>query len=87
MNSPPHPSRPPSWKPRFTLTTMLLVVLVSAMTAAGGRYLVEAVRGSVSSRATFVIAVLVLPMVLLVGANLVRIVAQMYVRARRKRTR
>jgi hypothetical protein len=52
----------------------MLVSLVCCVTAAGGRYLLQGVRAdSTAGRATFVIAVLVLPMLLLIAVNAVRL--------------
>lgn len=64
---------------------MLLVVLVSGMTAAGGRYLVLGLRGDTSSRATFVMSVLLLPVVLLVIANAIRLSVMAWRRSQRQR--
>ena len=69
------PVRRATWQPRFGLGTMMLVLLVCAMTAAGGRYLLLALSAGASSRAIFVIFVLVVPVVLLIVMNLVRLVA------------
>ncbi len=74
-----------SWRPRFTLTTMMLVLLVSAMTATGGRFLVQGLAGGASGRAMFVISVLVLPMLLLLGANAFRLAFDALGRSRRRR--
>ncbi len=60
--------------PRFTLTTMMLILLVSAMTAAGFRYMVMGLASNqTSGRAIFVISVLMLPMAVMMVANLFRL--------------
>ena len=60
--------------PRFTLTTMMLILLVSAMTAAGFRYMAMGLATDrASGRAVFVISVLMLPMAVMMVANLFRL--------------
>lgn len=60
------------WRPRFTITTLLLILLVCSVTAAAGRYYLESRSGDTSARAVFVITTLVLPMLLMVVANIAR---------------
>ena len=50
----------------------MLVLLVCCMVAAAGRYLVQALSAGTNARAVFVIFVLILPVLLLVCANAVR---------------
>jgi len=81
MNTPPR-----GWRPRFSLTSLMLVSLVCCMTAAAARYLVQGLAAGASGRAYFVISVLVLPMLLLIGANLMRLaVGRRQARQRRRR--
>ncbi|MCA9166166.1 MAG: hypothetical protein KDB23_00790 [Planctomycetales bacterium] len=51
----------------------MLVSLVCCVTAATGHYLVLGLNRGVPGRAMFVIGVLVMPVVLVIGANLVRL--------------
>jgi hypothetical protein len=79
---------PPSrrLRPRFTLTTLMLVSLCCAVTAAGGRYLVQGLSGEATGRATFVIAILLLPMAILIGVHLLhRVVLWLEQQKRRRR--
>lgn len=56
--------------PRFRLASVLLVLLACGVTAAAALALGESITlGSASSRAVFVIAVLLLPIVALIVAN------------------
>ena len=78
----------PRWPPRFTLTTILLISLVCCVTAAGGHYLVLGLSHGVPGRAMFVIAVLILPVLLVVSANLVhRVIRQQRRKARNQMRR
>ena len=83
MTSDPH--QKPPWQPRFGLGSLMLVILVCAMTAAAGRYLIQALSSGTSSRVVFVFFVLVLPMFLLVVLNVVRLAVTWMHRPRRKR--
>ena len=75
------------WRPRFTLTTMMLVSLCCAVTAAGGRYLVQGLSGGAAGRATFVIAILLLPMTILIGVHMVHRLAVWLERQKKRRGR
>jgi hypothetical protein len=63
----------------------MLVALVCCVTAAGGRYLIQGLAGDTAGRASFVIAVLVLPMLLLIAVNLVRLTVGAWHRRRSPR--
>jgi hypothetical protein len=65
----------------------MLVLLVCAVTAAGARYLVQGLAGGAPGRASFVIAVLVLPMLLLLAVHLLHLASSTLRRWRRRRPR
>ncbi|MCP4189343.1 MAG: hypothetical protein GY768_01810 [Planctomycetaceae bacterium] len=52
---------------------MMLILLVAAMTAAIGRQLILAVATGTSTRAIFLLFVLVIPVLLLIAMNLIRL--------------
>ena len=63
----------------------MLVWLVCCVTAAGGRYLVQGLSaGNTAGRATFVISVLVLPMLLLMAVNATRLTVSAFQRPKRR---
>ena len=82
MNEQPSPA--PPWQPRFGLGSMMLVILVCAVTAAAGRYLIQAMQTGTSSRAIFVMFVLVAPMFLLVTLSAFRLITGWLQRFRRR---
>jgi hypothetical protein len=63
----------------------MLVLLVCAVTAAGARYLVQGLAGGTPGRASFVIATLVLPMLLLLAVHFVQLASSTLRRRRRRR--
>ncbi|MDG2380716.1 MAG: hypothetical protein P8N76_03505 [Pirellulaceae bacterium] len=80
----PNP-RKPLWQPRFGLGSMMLILLVAAMTAAIGRQLIQAVVSGTSSRVIFVMFVLVLPVILLIVMNLLRLGSNWFRRQPRRK--
>jgi hypothetical protein len=69
------------------MTTLLLVSLVCCVTAAGGRYLLQGLAGDASGRAVFVISTLVLPMLLMMSANIARLLITAWARPRKGENR
>ena len=69
----PTPSR---W-PQFGLGTLMLIMLVCAMTAAAGSYVVRAMSAGTSAKAFFVIFTLVMPVLLVVALNVTRLLFAM----------
>ena len=61
----------PRW-PQFRLATLMLLMLVCAMTAAAGSYVVRALSAGTSAKAFFVIFTLVMPVLLVVALNAAR---------------
>ncbi len=76
MSSEPDPSRPEvprPWQPRFSIGTMLLTMLVFAVMAAAGSYLVRALReGDRRFHLVFILLTLAAPMLLVVIVSLLR---------------
>lgn len=85
----PEPEQP--WRPRFGLGTLLLIMLICAVAAAGIRPLVQAFAsdGNAASkpqgRAYFVIFMLVAPMILLVILSAVRGIIKLSSKLNRRR--
>lgn len=61
------------WQPRFGLGSLLLVLLVCAVTAAGGRYLLQTLQQGQALRARFVLFVIALPVLFLVVVSGLRL--------------
>ena len=80
VDKPVPPSAPPPWQPRFGLKSIMLILVVTAVAATGGRLLVRGLNTDTTSRAVFVIFVLVVPVVLLVLLNLFRLAIQYWQR-------
>ncbi len=76
LNEPREGSRPAGGKrrPRFSLSTLMLVMLVCAFTAAAGSYLARALETGTSFIAFFTVFTLVAPILLVLGLNLFRAV-------------
>ncbi|MCL4205729.1 MAG: hypothetical protein MUF25_25665 [Pirellulaceae bacterium] len=65
--------RPEPWQPRFSIATMLLTMLVFAVMASAGGYLVRALReGDRRYQLIFILMTLAAPMLLMVVVSLVR---------------
>ena len=64
---------PPSRWPQFGLGTLMLIMLVCAVTAAAGSYVVRALSAGTSAKAFFVIFTLVMPVLLVVALNVARL--------------
>ena len=62
----------PASRFRFSLKSMMLLMLVCSVTAAGGYYMMEANRKGASTRSIFVIFTLAAPVVLLMTMSLFR---------------
>jgi small-conductance mechanosensitive channel len=61
------------WQPRFSIATMLLTMLVFAVMASAGGYLVRALReGDRRYQLIFILMTLAAPMLLMVVVSLVR---------------
>ena len=77
------------WRPRFGLGTLLLVMLVCAVTASGASYLAKAFTNESNSatgnRAMFVIFMLVAPMILLVVLSATRGILKLVAKFSRRR--
>ncbi len=70
--------------PQFGLATLMLIMLVSAVTAAIGSYVVRAMSRGTSGKAFFVIFTLVMPVLLVVILNLARLVTIFLQRFKRR---
>ena len=84
MSHTTRPTRNRPWQPRFGLGSLMLFLLVCAMTAAGGRYLVRALHSGTSGRAIFLIMILALPVLLVSVVSGLRLALIWATRTRRK---
>ncbi len=50
------------WQPRFTLRTLLLIMVAACIMSAGGYYLVEAIKSGWSNQLRFVLFVVTAPL-------------------------
>ena len=71
-----HQRVPRPWQPRFSMRAMLLLMLVSGVSAAGASYFVRAADGGRASKLAFILFTLAAPLLLVVlvsaGRALVR---------------
>ena len=66
--------KPPSaWQPRFTLTTMMLLMLVCCVMSAGAYYMVEGLRSGWTSRLRFLLFVVAAPLCTVTVISFVRL--------------
>ena len=71
--NPQRPDVPRPWQPRFTVTTLLMVMLVCCVTAAAGSYLMRSLEADTrSAQLTFILFTLAAPVLLLVVVSLLR---------------
>lgn len=68
----PNPNVPRPWQPRFGIGTMLLVMLLVSVVAAGAGYLVQALRGGRQFQLAFILFTIAGPLLLAVLVSLVR---------------
>jgi hypothetical protein len=76
MNAPDDPRRPDvprPWQPRFTVATLLMVMLVFSVMAAAGSYLMRSLEAdSRRAQLTFLLFTLAAPVLLLIVVSLLR---------------
>lgn len=63
---------PRPWQPRFSITAMLLLMLIVSVTAAGASYLVRAADGGRASKLAFILFTIAAPLLLVVIVSLGR---------------
>jgi hypothetical protein len=70
QNRPNKPLVPNPWQPRFGTRAMLLLMLVSSVMAAGGYYLVQALKGGRQFQLVFILFTLASPLLIMVIVSL-----------------
>lgn len=79
----PLPEVPRPWQPRFTIATLMLVMVVCSVMAAAGSYLMRSLqRGTHGSQLTFVLFTVASPVLLLVIVSALWKLANRFTRRR-----
>ncbi len=74
MNTPRHSKAPNdsprAWQPRFGIGTMLLLMLIASVVAAGASYFVRAMQGGRTAQLAFILFTLAGPLLLVVVVSI-----------------
>jgi hypothetical protein len=69
-NNAGQPEPPPPFQPRFSIRSVLLLMVVVGVMASGGNYLVRALQGGRTFQLAFVLFTLAAPLLVLVAVSL-----------------